>query len=43
MLSWNGNSKLLNANKYVRSMALVHGKLFCGCNDSSIQVVAAGC
>jgi hypothetical protein len=42
MLSWNsGNSKLLNPNKYVRSMALVHGKLFCGCNDGSIQVCAA--
>lgn len=42
VLSWNsGNSKLLNPNKYVRSMALVHGKLFCGCNDGSIQVCAA--
>ncbi|XP_034598044.2 putative E3 ubiquitin-protein ligase LIN-1 [Setaria viridis] len=39
LLSWNGSSKLLNANKYVRSMALVHGKLFCGCNDSSIQEI----
>uniref|UniRef100_K3XE45 RING-type E3 ubiquitin transferase n=1 Tax=Setaria italica TaxID=4555 RepID=K3XE45_SETIT len=39
LLNWNGNSKLLNANKYVRSMALVHGKLFCGCNDSSIQEI----
>ncbi|CAO2175201.1 unnamed protein product [Urochloa humidicola] len=40
LLSWNGgSSKLLNPNKYVRSMALVHGKLFCGCNDSSIQEI----
>ncbi|CAO2209349.1 unnamed protein product [Urochloa humidicola] len=39
LLSWNGGSKLLNPNKYVRSMALVHGKLFCGCNDSSIQEI----
>ncbi|XP_062189107.1 putative E3 ubiquitin-protein ligase LIN [Phragmites australis] len=39
VLSWNGNSKNLNPNKYVRSMALVHGKLFCGCNDSSIQEI----
>ncbi|KAG0535792.1 hypothetical protein BDA96_03G008700 [Sorghum bicolor] len=40
VLSWNsGNSKLLNPNKYVRSMALVHGKLFCGCNDGSIQEI----
>jgi hypothetical protein len=39
VLSWNsGNSKLLNPNKYVRSMTLVHGKLFCGCNDGSIRV-----
>jgi len=41
VLSWNGSSKLLNPGKYVRSMGLVHGKLFCGCNDSSIQVSAA--
>ncbi|XP_025819459.1 putative E3 ubiquitin-protein ligase LIN [Panicum hallii] len=39
LLSWNGGSKLLNPSKYVRSMALVHGKLFCGCNDSSIQEI----
>ncbi|GJN38208.1 hypothetical protein PR202_gb27230 [Eleusine coracana subsp. coracana] len=38
LLTWNGNSKLLNPNKYVRSMALLHGKLFCGCSDSSVQV-----
>ena len=41
VLSWNGSFKLLNPSKYVRSMALVHGKLFCGRNDSSIQVSAA--
>ncbi|KAF0917346.1 hypothetical protein E2562_017519 [Oryza meyeriana var. granulata] len=40
VLSWNGgNSKVLNPSKVVRSMALVHGKLFCGCNDSSIQEI----
>uniref|UniRef100_A0A0D9UYS1 RING-type E3 ubiquitin transferase n=1 Tax=Leersia perrieri TaxID=77586 RepID=A0A0D9UYS1_9ORYZ len=40
VLSWNsGNSRVLNASKVVRSMALVHGKLFCGCNDSSIQEI----
>ncbi|GJN06533.1 hypothetical protein PR202_ga24268 [Eleusine coracana subsp. coracana] len=39
LLTWNGNSKLLNPNKYVRSMALLHGKLFCGCSDSSIQEI----
>ncbi|KAG2594683.1 hypothetical protein PVAP13_5KG011400 [Panicum virgatum] len=39
VLSWNGSFKLLNPSKYVRSMALVHGKLFCGCNDSSIQEI----
>ncbi|KAJ1281869.1 hypothetical protein BS78_03G006500 [Paspalum vaginatum] len=39
VLSWNGHSKVLNPSKYVRSMALVHGKLYCGCNDSSIQEI----
>ncbi|TVU22994.1 hypothetical protein EJB05_32719, partial [Eragrostis curvula] len=38
LLTWNGNSKLLNPNKSVRSIALLHGKLFCGCSDSSVQV-----
>ncbi|KAF8400830.1 hypothetical protein HHK36_014132 [Tetracentron sinense] len=38
--SWNnGGSKLLNPNKYVKCFALVHGKLYCGCNDSSIQEI----
>ncbi|KAK9269400.1 hypothetical protein L1049_001173 [Liquidambar formosana] len=37
--SWNGGSKLLNPNKNVRSLALVQGKLYCGCNDNSIQEV----
>ncbi|KAF3441907.1 hypothetical protein FNV43_RR15822 [Rhamnella rubrinervis] len=37
--SWNGGSKLLNANKNVKSLALVHGKLYCGCHDSSIQEI----
>lgn len=36
--SWNGGSKLLNPNKYVKCLSLVHGKLYCGCQDSSIQV-----
>ncbi|WVZ72933.1 hypothetical protein U9M48_021315 [Paspalum notatum var. saurae] len=41
VLSWNGhsNSKVLNPSKHVRSMALVHGKLYCGCSDSSIQEI----
>ncbi|CAM0880521.1 unnamed protein product [Alopecurus aequalis] len=39
-LSWNGGSpKVVNPGKSVRSMALVHGKLFCGCNDGSIQEI----
>ncbi|KAI5006129.1 hypothetical protein ZWY2020_033372 [Hordeum vulgare] len=39
-LSWNGGTpKVLNPSKSVRSMALVHGKLFCGCNDGSIQEI----
>ncbi|KAL5572637.1 hypothetical protein UlMin_022234 [Ulmus minor] len=37
--TWNGGSKLLNQNKYVKCLALVHGKLYCGCHDSSIQEI----
>ncbi|XP_020097769.1 putative E3 ubiquitin-protein ligase LIN-1 [Ananas comosus] len=39
LLPWNGNSKLLNPNKHVRSLVQVQGKLYCGCNDSSIQEI----
>ncbi|ONM28247.1 Transducin/WD40 repeat-like superfamily protein [Zea mays] len=40
VLSWgSGSSRVVNANKYVRSMALVHGKLFCGCSDGSVQEI----
>uniref|UniRef100_A0A0E0FIZ5 RING-type E3 ubiquitin transferase n=1 Tax=Oryza nivara TaxID=4536 RepID=A0A0E0FIZ5_ORYNI len=41
VLSWNngGGAKVLNASKVVRSMALVHGKLFCGCNDGGVQEI----
>ncbi|XVE54241.1 hypothetical protein DITRI_Ditri03aG0064600 [Diplodiscus trichospermus] len=35
--AWNGQSKLLNQNKYVKCLALVHGRLYCGCHDNSIQ------
>ncbi|KAJ0962586.1 hypothetical protein J5N97_027708 [Dioscorea zingiberensis] len=35
----NGGSKLLNQNKNVKSLALVQGKLYCGCQDSSIQEI----
>uniref|UniRef100_A0ACD5VR81 Uncharacterized protein n=1 Tax=Avena sativa TaxID=4498 RepID=A0ACD5VR81_AVESA len=39
-LSWNGGSpRVVNPGKSVRSMALLHGKLFCGCNDGSIQEI----
>lgn len=37
--SWNGSSKLLNQNKYVKCLALMQGKLYCGCHDNSIQVL----
>ncbi|KAK1396899.1 RING-type E3 ubiquitin transferase [Heracleum sosnowskyi] len=37
--SWNGASKLLNSKKYVKCLALVHGKLYCGCQDNSIQEI----
>ncbi|OVA08576.1 WD40 repeat [Macleaya cordata] len=37
--SWNGETKLLNPNKYVKCMKLVQGKLYCGCNDNSIQEI----
>ncbi|KAJ8479726.1 hypothetical protein OPV22_023453 [Ensete ventricosum] len=39
VLSWKGASKILSPNKNVRSLALVQGKLYCGCNDSSIQEI----
>ncbi|KAK3041708.1 hypothetical protein RJ639_001518, partial [Escallonia herrerae] len=35
--SWSGASKVLNPSKYVKSLTLVHGKLYCGCQDNSIQ------
>ncbi|XVF88573.1 hypothetical protein PTKIN_Ptkin19aG0061500 [Pterospermum kingtungense] len=35
--SWNGQSRLLNQNKYIKCLALVHGRLYCGCHDNSIQ------
>ncbi|XP_065850889.1 putative E3 ubiquitin-protein ligase LIN [Euphorbia lathyris] len=37
--SWNGGSKLLNSNKYVKCISLVQGKLYSGCQDSSIQEI----
>ncbi|KAL5768811.1 hypothetical protein ACOSP7_015355 [Xanthoceras sorbifolium] len=37
--SWNEGTKLLNSNKYVKCMALVQGKVYCGCHDNSIQEI----
>ncbi|KAL2342538.1 hypothetical protein Fmac_003823 [Flemingia macrophylla] len=37
--SLNGESKLLNSSKYVRCLAHVNGKLYCGCHDSSVQEI----
>ncbi|GFS41204.1 hypothetical protein Acr_00g0073010 [Actinidia rufa] len=37
--SWSGGSKLLNQNKSAKCLALVHGKLYCGCQDNSIQEI----
>ncbi|KAL9151413.1 hypothetical protein ABFS82_11G050100 [Erythranthe guttata] len=37
--SWNGSSKVLNQHKYAKCLALVQGKLYCGCNDNSIQEI----
>ncbi|XP_024024111.1 putative E3 ubiquitin-protein ligase LIN-1 [Morus notabilis] len=37
--SWNGVFKLLNPGKHVKCLALMHGKLYCGCQDSSIQEI----
>lgn len=37
--SWNGAYKLLNPKKYVKCLALVNGKLYCGCQDNSIQEI----
>nr|KYP61633.1 U-box domain-containing protein 15 [Cajanus cajan] len=39
VLSLNGESKLLNSSKYVKCLAHVHGKLYCGCHDSSVQEI----
>lgn len=36
--AWNGQSKVLNQNKYIKCLALDHGRLYCGCHDNSIQV-----
>ncbi|XP_045822566.1 LOW QUALITY PROTEIN: putative E3 ubiquitin-protein ligase LIN-1 [Trifolium pratense] len=37
--SLNGESKLLNSNKYVKCLAHAHGRLYCGCHDSSVQEI----
>ncbi|XAR67021.1 Ubiquitin--protein ligase [Bertholletia excelsa] len=37
--SWSGGSKLFNQHKYVKSLAVVQGKLYCGCHDNSIQEI----
>ncbi|KAM1046911.1 hypothetical protein PS2_026097 [Malus domestica] len=37
--SWNGRTKLLNSSNHVKCFALVHGKLYCGCNDSGVQEI----
>lgn len=37
--SWSGESRLLNSNKYVKCLAHVHGRLYCGCHDSSVQEI----
>ncbi|KAL9330155.1 hypothetical protein ACSQ67_005158 [Phaseolus vulgaris] len=37
--SLNGESKLLNSSKYVKCLAHVNGKLYCGCRDSSVQEI----
>ncbi|CAL5440744.1 unnamed protein product [Camellia sinensis] len=37
--SWSGGSKLLNPNKHAKCLALVQGKLYCGCQDNTIQAI----
>ncbi|KAJ1393524.1 Zinc finger, RING/FYVE/PHD-type [Sesbania bispinosa] len=37
--SLNGESKLLNSNKYVKCLAHANGRLYCGCHDSSVQEI----
>ncbi|XP_039124165.1 putative E3 ubiquitin-protein ligase LIN-2 [Dioscorea cayenensis subsp. rotundata] len=39
VISLNGGSKVLNQNKQVKSLALVQGKLYCGCHDNTIQEI----
>ncbi|CAL0323997.1 unnamed protein product [Lupinus luteus] len=38
VLPWNGELKLLNSNKYVKCMTGVNGRLYCGCQDNSVQI-----
>ncbi|XP_028806521.1 putative E3 ubiquitin-protein ligase LIN-1 [Neltuma alba] len=37
--SLNGESRLLNSNKYVRCLVVLHKRLYCGCHDNSIQEI----
>ncbi|KAK7358341.1 hypothetical protein VNO77_00268 [Canavalia gladiata] len=37
--SLDGESKFLNSSKYVKCLAHAHGKLYCGCHDSSVQEI----
>ncbi|XP_061993756.1 putative E3 ubiquitin-protein ligase LIN [Rosa rugosa] len=37
--SWSGGSKMLNSSKSVKCFALVNGKIYCGCHDSSVQEI----
>ncbi|XP_028077355.1 putative E3 ubiquitin-protein ligase LIN [Camellia sinensis] len=39
MHSWGGGSKLLNPNKSAKCITLLHGKLYSGCQDNSIQEI----
>ncbi|KAH9762404.1 RING-type E3 ubiquitin transferase [Citrus sinensis] len=35
----NGKTKLLNSSKYPKCLALVQGKVYCGCQDGAIQEI----
>eukprot|EP01018_Ginkgo_biloba_P018781 Gb_32192 [translate_table: standard] len=37
--NWSGSPKLVNLNKNVKCLAMVEGKIYCGCTDYSIQEI----
>ncbi|KAK7291478.1 hypothetical protein RIF29_06652 [Crotalaria pallida] len=36
---WKGESKLLNSIKHVKCLTVANGRLYCGCNNNSVQEI----